>query len=408
MKTEVVGLKFALRLTRDEEARFVAFAGARRHIYNWGLERRMAHYRQTQTTLSFKEQCRELTLYKQRPENTWLGDVHSQVPQQALRDLNAAFQNFFAGRARFPRFQSAKRDPLRFRIPQSIRVEDDRLFVPKLGWVRFRKSREIEGIVKSARFKCSASGRWFVSLTVHRKVAEPTLAPVAWQTTAGADLGLTHLVTLSDGTRIVPSRSYRRAEHKLARLGREVSRKKPGSRNRAKAKLRLAREHERVGNHRHHHHHRLTHRLTCVYDTLGTETLSVRGLARTKLAKAIHDASWGELARQLEYKAKRRGKHLVRADRLFPSTRRCSVCHSLTGPSGPDELSIRAWYCPVCRTEHDRDENAAANLKFAAFLVAAGLAETQNACGETVRPWHLRAHLDEAGTRIPTPAAKAA
>jgi len=408
MQNQVLGLKYALSVSREQAALFAQFAGARRHVYNWGLAQRIEAYQTTKTSLSYTDQAKAFTLYKHETENEWLTSVHSQVPQQALRDLDQAFQSFFRKQSRFPRFKSRKNDVPRFRIPQSIRVDRDKLYVPKIGWVRFRKSREIDGMIKSARFKQSASGRWFVSLTIHRVVAIPTPKPVRLDTTVGVDQGLKHSAILSDGSKIDNPKAYARAERKLARLQRSLSRKEKGSCNRTKARVRIARQHEKVRNIRLDHLHKLSTRLTRQFDTLGVETLDARALAKTKLGKHVLDAGWGTFSTLCAYKAEWAGKHWVKADRFFPSTRQCNVCHSLTGPRGVADLGIRRWVCSFCHTEHDRDINAAHNLKFIAFTVAAGLAETLNACGEAVRPWNVRAHLDEAGTHIPTPAAKAA
>ncbi len=206
--------------------------------------------------------------------------------------------------------------------------------------------------------------------------------------TVGIDLGLTSFAVLSDGTKIDAPRFLRRAEKKLKKTQRELSRKQKGSRNREKARLKVAGVHAKVADARHEFHHQLSTKLIRDNQAIGVENLAVKGLARTRLAKSVHDAGWAQFVRMLEYKAARYGRTLVKVGRFEPTTQTCSACGV---KDGPKPLHIRQWTCATCGTLHDRDHNAAINIK-----KAAGLAVT--ACGAPVRPGLVSAQREETGS----------
>jgi putative transposase len=213
--------------------------------------------------------------------------------------------------------------------------------------------------------------------------------------TIGIDLGLTHFAVLSDGTKIDSPRFLRRAEKKLKKAQQELSRKQKGSTNRAKARLKVARAHAQVTDARHEFHHQLSTKLISENQGIAVEDLSVAGLARTKLAKSVHDAGWSSFISMLEYKAERYGRSLVRIGRFEPTSQLCSTCGV---KDGPKPLNVREWTCTVCGTVHDRDINAAINVE-----TAAGLAES--ACGAPVRPGAIPAQREETGSHgFPTEA----
>jgi putative transposase len=310
--------------------------------------------------------------------------MDSQLLQQVLADLGRAYANFFARQARYPRFKSRKRDPARFRIPQRVRVVGNTIRVPKIGRVRLRPSQPVEGQSKSATFKQDATGHWHITLVAEMQVhvVVPALPDPAQ--TVGLDLGLGDVVVSSDGPRIPAPRFYHRALRKLRRAQRVHSRRQKGSRNKARARARVARIHQRVANQREHFCHDLTTKLIRNHDAVCIEDLNVRGLARTKLATSFYDAALGQLRRQLQYKGLWYGTHVVVVDRFFPSTQLCHVCgfrnQALT-------LHDRTWTCPRCGTDHDRDLNAAINVKNEGLRVrAVGHTESLNACGGVVRP----------------------
>jgi len=376
--------RFQLQPTAAQAAGLEFMAGARRFAYNWALRRRMEHYQEHGQGITKKQLSRELTALKQQPGCEWLKEADSQALQQALRDLDRAFEAFFAKRARYPRFRSKKRDTATFRVPQRVKLEAGRVCVPKVGWIRIRQSRDVEGTIKGATFKRSPTGKWFVTLTAEFSMPNAPLPAANPTRVAGVDVGLESLAALDDGRKVTAPKHLRRAEKQLALAQRALARKQKGSNNRAKARLKVAKLHEKVKNQRLDHLHKLTTRLVNESDAVCIEDLSLKGLARTKLAKSFHDAGLGEIRRQLEYKAIWNRKRLLVVDRYYPSSKTCSACGLINQDL---KLSDRSWGC-ACGAVHDRDVNAARNIRTEGLrmLVAAGHAETLNACGGDVRP----------------------
>jgi putative transposase len=376
--------KFKLEPRADQEHQLNRFAGARRFVYNWGLERSKTYYRETGKGISWKQLSEEFTALKSQPGFEWLQEMDSQALQQALADLKQAFIHFFEKRARYPRFKSRKDTRQSFRIPQRVKVEEGRVYVPKIGWIKIRQSQPVDCPTKSATFKRDACGHWFVTLVAEFQLPEREAPKVRLEDVAGGDVGLNCFLALSTGAEIDNPRFYRAAEGKLRRAQRRLSRRQKGSRNRAKARIEVAKVHQDIANQRADFTHKLSFSLICSFLALSFESLNARGLARTKLAKSVLDAAWGLFFRQAEYKGRWYNRHVVFVGQFFPSTRRCSECGQLN-----EELTLsdREWDCPDCRIHHHRDKNAAKNLQGEGFriLVAAGHAETQNACGASVR-----------------------
>jgi putative transposase len=380
--------RYRLEPTAEQEQKLLQFAGVRRFIWNWALQQRREYYRETGKTLPAKELSARLTALKDQPETAWLKDMHAQSLQQVLTDLQRAFSNFFDRRARYPRFKSRKHDTRRFRMPQDVRVVGEYLKVPKVGLVRLRLSQPIVGTTKSATFKQDACGHWHVTLVSHIETPAVALPMPAVQQTVGVDLGLQDIVVCSDGHREPAPRFYRRGERKLRRGQRVVSRRKKGSRNRARARARLARVHQHVANQRTDFLHKLTTKLVKQHAAICTEDLSVKGLARTKLAKSVQDAGMGTLLWQLAYKGPWHGAHVVAVDRFYPSTQ---LCHDCGFKNEALTLADRIWVCPACGVLHDRDLNAALNIRDEGLrMLAVGYTESLNACGRDVRPAEAR------------------
>ena len=376
--------RFRMEPTADQGRALGRQAGARRFIWNWGLARWKDHYAATGQSISLKQLSAELTALKQQPATAWLQEVDSQALQQALQDLHQAFANFFAKRARHPRFKSRKRDRARFRIPQRVTIEEDRVSVPKIGWVRIRLSRAVEGQTKGATFRREADGHWYVSLIVEFEMPDIALPAPDPAKVIGIDLGLIDFATLSDDSDPIPApKFYRKGHKKLRKAQRAVSRRRKGSRRREKARQRLARVHQKMANQRRDFLHKLTTDLVRTHDGICIEDLSVKGLARTKLAQSFHDAAMGEFRRQVTYKCLWSRKHCVPVDRFFPSSKLCNVCGAINDRL---TLSEREWDCD-CRTHHKRDFLAACNLRDEGLrIIAAGQAEIGNAQGASVRP----------------------
>ena len=381
-------IRVRLEPNSGQREKLAQAAGSRRFVYNWALARWQQHYNEHQKTILLKDLSRELTELKYLEDTAWLRDVDSQLQQQALADVRRSFQNFFASRAKYPRFRCKGRSKESFRIPQRVVVNGRRLYVPKVGHVRTSEPIDLTGLThKSTTFSLDSDGHWYASLVVQFEL--PKLALPKLQDndkTIGIDLGLKDLMVLSDGTVHGNPRWYRKHELKLAKAQRELSRKKKGSKNRAKAKQKVARAHARVRLVRADHIHKLTIGLVSRYDTVVIEDLCIRGMAKTKLSKSIYDASLGEIRRQLEYKARWNNTRLIVIDRWFPSSKTCSSCGFINQQL---ELKDRSWVCEGCQVEHDRDWNASINIRAEGLrlegLVAVGNTETLNACGEHVR-----------------------
>ena len=258
-----------------------------------------------------------------------------------------------------------------------------RLNIPKIGLVSLRLSRPVEGTIKSATFSRDACGHWFVCLSVQSEVPVVPLALPLPETVVGIDVGLKDAVVLSTGERVEAPRLYRKAQQRLKRAQRALCRKVKGSKNRTKARTRVARLHQKVANQRQDFLHKLTTRLVRPSGAICIEDLNVKGLARTKLAKSMLDAGMGELRRQLAYKGLWYGVPVVAIGRWYPSSKRCHDCGSCNADL---QLSDRTWVCTACGCVIDRDLNAALNMRDEGYrLLAAGHAERQNACRAPVR-----------------------
>ena len=353
--------RFRMRPTKDQAHALSRMAGARRWVWNWGLRRWKEHYAATGKSTPLKQLSAELTALKQRPEMAWLREADSQALQHALADLHQAFSNFFEKRARHPKFKSRKRDRARFRIPQRVKVEGGKVTVPKIGDVRIFQSQEVAEKTKSATFKRGADGKWYVSLVVEFEMPDiPIPAPEAAQT-VGIDVGLIDFATLSDPTAepIPAPKFFRKGRRRLRRAQRTVSRRKHGSRRRAKAVVKAAAVHRKFADQRRDFQHKLSTKIVGQYAAVCVEDLSLSGLARTKLAKSFHDAALGEFLRQLKSKCLWNRKHFITIDRFFPSSKMCNVCGALNDRL---TLSDREWDC-ACGTHHRRDFLAACNIK---------------------------------------------
>lgn len=343
--------RFQMRPTATQEAMLFQMAGARRWVFNWALDRRSSYYKVNGKGISAKGLSDELTALKKQSDTEWLKSVDSQLLQQALKDVDRAFQNFFDRRSRYPRFKSRKRDTARFRIPQRVKVESGKVYVPKVGWVKIRRSQDVDCKTKSATFKQDATGKWFVTLTAEFEMPDVALQPARTEQVVGIDLGLKDFAVLSNGHREAPPKHYRTAQKKLRRAQRKLSRRQKGSKNRDKARQHLARIHQQVRNKRQDFLHKLTTSLAKKHQGICIEDLSLKGMARTKLSKSVLDAGLGEFRRQLEYKAVWHRKHLAVIDRWFPSSKLHMACGTVN-----DTLTLadRVWTC-ACSEVIDRD-----------------------------------------------------
>jgi putative transposase len=359
------GFVFKLRPTPAQEQQFRRYAGAVRWVWNEMLHERQRTYRATGKSPSMYEQKRRLPELKHQPPTAWLREIHSQVLQEPVLNLQRAFVNFFEKRAAYPRYKSKKRGLGAFTFPQGVEVEAGYVHLPKIGKVRFRQSRELEGRIKRATIIHRASG-WYVSLLCEVEVPAPPLPFIAPHTTVGIDLGLKDFLVPSEGEPIPAPRFLRRLEKKLAHAQRALSRKQKGSSRYRKQVCKVARLYERVANARRDFLHKLSSALVCETQAIFAEALNVQGLARTRLAKSVHDAGWGSFLRQLAYKCAWQGKLFHQIDRFFPSTKLHlfqddgTPCGFLNTPT----LADRHFVCQGCGQWIERDRNAAFNIQW--------------------------------------------
>jgi len=346
-----VQLRYNYRLyptPRQQQSLARAF-GCARVVFNDALRARQEAFEAGLPYITDAELSARLTAVKATPERAWLGGVSAVVLQQALADLTAGYRNFFAsltGRRKGPkiappRFRSRKdrRQAIRFTASARFKVlPGGKLRLPKIGDVPVRWSRSLPSDPSSVTVVKDAAGRYFASFVV--QAAPETLAPAA--TVVGIDLGLTHFAVLSDGRKVASPRFLRRAEKKLRRAQQALSRKEKGSKNRDKARVKVARAHARVADARRDFHHQLSTALIRDNQAVAVEDLAVRALARTRMAKSVHDAGWSAFTAMLEYKPRLYGREFHRIGRFEPTSQMCSACGV---KDGPKPLHIREWTC---------------------------------------------------------------
>ena len=350
--------------------------GCVRYVYNRALAERHRAWTQEQRRVTHAETDRMLTGWKRDPETAWLAEPSKGPLQASLRNLQGAFDKFWRKQNRYPKFKKKgkSRDSATY-FRNCFTFRDGKLKLAKhVAPLDIRWSRPLPDGADPSQVTVSrdAAGRWFVSLLV-----EETITPHASTDAAvGVDLGITTLAALSTGEKVTNPKYEKADRAKLAKAQRNLARKKKGSANRAKARLKVARIHARIADRRRDHLHKFTTRLVRENQVIAIEDLAVRNMVKNRsLARAISDASWSELRRMLEYKADWYGRELVAIDRWYPSSKTCSDCGHLLR-SLP--LNVREWVCAECGAIHDRDVNAAKNV------LAAGLAV--KACGDGVRP----------------------
>lgn len=354
--------------------------GCARVVYNDALRTRQDAYEAGERLSDTDVQRRVVTEAKKTDSRVWLSEVASVALVQACQDARAAYRNWFdsmsgkrAGRkVGRPRFRSRKDNRQAIRLTRNgFSLKPNRkLYAAKIGDLDVRWSRDLPSAPSSVTLIKDAAGRYFASFVVDVDT-EPLPAT---DPEVGIDLGLSTFAVLSNGKTIESPKFLRRAERRLRKAQQSLSRKQQGSNNRAKARVRVAKAHAKIRDSRADWAHKNTTALIRENQAVYVEDLAVSGLARTNLAKSVHDAAWGTFLRMLEDKAARYGRVVHKIDRWFPSSQTCHVCGRVDGPK---PLSVRTWSCP-CGAVHDRDLNAAKNI------LAAGRAERLNACGETV------------------------
>ena len=391
-------LRYSYRLypSADQQIALARAFGCARVVFNNALAARQAAYEAGEPYITDKEMSRRLTESKRDPARRWLAEVSAIVLQQALADLNVAYRNFFASvsgirkgpRVAPPRFRSRKdpRQAVRFTKNSRFAVlVNGRLRLPKIGDVPVRWTRALPVDPSSVTVIRDAAGRYFASFVVQAS-ARPL--PGTGRD-SGIDLGLSHFAVLDDGTKIAAPRFLRRAEKKLRKMQKALSRKQKGSANWETARFKVAKAHAHVADARRDFCHKLSTAIIGENQAVYVEDLCVRGLARTRLAKSVHDAGWAAFVNMLDYKAVLHGRDFHKIGRFEPTSQVCSGCGV---KDGPKPLHVREWTCSGCGAVHDRDINAAKNI------AALGRREALNACRGQVRPLATAAPASETGS----------
>lgn len=367
--------KYRFYPTPEQETLLRRTMGCTRLVYNRALAVRTSAWYERQERVEYKESSAMLTQWKKQDDLDFLNEVSSVPLQQGLRHLQTAFSNFWAGRTKYPNFKKKHHGGSAEFTKSAFKWRDGKVFLAKCSEpLAIIWSRELpKGVEPSTvTVKLSSGGRWTVSMLVDVEIEPLPESP----NKIGIDLGITSLVALSNGEKISNPKSLKAKHHRLRKAQKALSRKQKGSKNRAKARLKVAKVHQKITDARKDFLHKLTTQLVRENQTIAVEDLAVKNMVKNhKLAQSISDASWGELVRQLEYKCDWYGRRLVKIDRWFPSSKRCGSCGHIVDKL---PLQIREWDCPKCDAHHDRDVNAAKNI------LAAGLAVS--VCGANIRP----------------------
>lgn len=362
--------KYKIKPNTQQEELLSKFFGCTRYIYNWGLNIRTSAYKENGKSIGYIQLAHELTKLKQDDEHQWLNECTTEALQQSLRCLDKAFTAFFRKKADYPRFKTKKhtKDSVKFVNSVHFDFENWTVKLPKLGKVKMCKNRTFDQSV-CKQGTCTVSkdrcGTYWCTITVNDLQQKPTKVKLVKDNAVGVDLGIKDYAILSDGTKFSNPKHLEQAQRKLAHLQKVFARKQKDSKNHERMRIKVAKCHRRISNKRNDFLHKLSTYLMRNYDTICLENLNVMGMEQNHhLARAIQSASWGEFARQLEYKSEWYGKNVLFIGRFEPSSKLCHKCGYINS-----ELTLkdREWTCPVCGEYLDRDVNAAINIMEIAF-----------------------------------------
>jgi putative transposase len=370
--------KYRIYPNQDQKVLLAKSLGSCRWFYNYALNKTNETYKSTGKGLSRNDIIKLLPELKK--EYLWLKEAPAQALQQVALNLSSAFLNFFEGRAQFPKFKK-KKNKQSMRLPQGCKFLDEEIKLPKIGKVYLKLSRKPQGNLKSVTVCLTPSGKYYVSCLFDDGLDLPVLSSEG--KAIGIDLGLNHYAITSDGTKHGNPKHYRKYEKKLAKQQRRLAKKQFRSNNRNKARVKVAKISEKITRCREDFLQKLSRKLVDENQIIVVENLAVKNMVKNhKLAKTISDCGWGKFCTMLKYKSEWEGKTYIEVDRFFPSSKTCNHClHQLDNLP----LDVRSWECPQCGAVHDRDINAAKNIRDEGLRILA-VGHIATACGERVRP----------------------
>jgi putative transposase len=362
--------KFRIYPNTEQEIALAKSFGCCRWFWNYSLNLCQETYQSTGKGLT-RGYIQGL-LPSLKKEYEWLTDAYSQCLQVVALNLSQAYQNFFEKRAKLPRFKS-KHGRQSISYPANVKFEEDYLKLPKIGLVYCVRHREFEETIKTVTISKNPDGKYYASILVDDGKESPH--PSSDGKAIGVDLGLTHFAITSNGSKYDNPKHFAKHQRNLKRKQQKLSRKKKGSINRQKAKHKVAKVHSKISRCREDFLHKLSRKIVNENQVIAVENLNVKGMVRNhNLAKAISDCGWGMFCTMLKYKAEWEGKTYIEVDRFFPSSKTCNVCLNQVG-SLP--LDVRTWTCEHCKTIHDRDINAAINIRDEALrILSLGTSDT--------------------------------
>ena len=356
--------KYRLYPNRDQKILINKTIGSCRWIYNWGLEKTIKEYNENKKRFSRIDLQKEITILKKQTETEWLKEIHTNALRDSLLCLEKSFQYFFNGKTKFPRFKSKYgKKSYAFPIGMKTDFRNQKFYVPSVGWIKTIFDREYEGKMRKATVSVTPSGKYFISILVEDKHEPPQTTQIKSETSIGIDTGIKNFLVLSNGIVVDNPQYLRRSLDRIRILSKRFSKKQDGSKNKNKARIRLAKAYEKVANQRMDYIHKVTHELTKgenQADSIFIEDLNIQGmLANRRLALSLHDSSLGIFYKTLEYKCRWNGINLIKIGRFEPSSKLCTC-----GIKNDElKLSDRSWTCKHCGATHDRDLLAAQNIK---------------------------------------------
>ena len=353
--------KYRMYPTTEQVKQIWQHIGTCRFLYNWSLEQKIKAYQSENKSLNMYDLNMMIPELKKQFE--WMGDTNSQSLQAVNRNVETAFKNFFRRKADFPKFKSKKNPVQSFQVPQHYEVlqGDNKVKLPKIGIVKTILHRTFVGLLKTATVSATNTGKYYISVLVDDGLKKPEPAPFNSKTTIGIDVGLTSFLVTSTGDKVDNPRYLKNSLARLKHLQQLVARKVKGSNNRKKAICKVAILHEQIANQRSDFLHQHSYKYVSENQAIAVETLNITGMLKNHcLARSISDVGWSEFFSQLEYKCNNFGKTILKIGRFEPSSKMCSICGTINHDL---VLKDRAWTCESCSTTHDRDINAAINIK---------------------------------------------